>query len=100
MAQLLHGCFPAPFCCMRSHNNCSACGSNPCAAECGFGGAAAASIKLGPAQKRAHLRAFLQQVVGRPATLVGTSLGGAVAIDYAVTHPEDLHKLVLIDAQV
>lgn len=55
---------------------------------------------LGPAQKRAHLRAFLQQVVGRPAALVGTSLGGTVAIDYAVNHPEDVERLVLIDAQV
>lgn len=54
---------------------------------------------LGPQQKRAHLRAFLKEVVRRPATLVGTSLGGTVAIDYAVNHGEDLERLVLIDAQ-
>ena len=70
------------------------------AAECGFGSSGGADIKLGPAQKRAHLRAFLREVVGRPVTLVGTSLGGAMAIDYAVSHPEELHKLVLVDAQV
>lgn len=67
--------------------------------DCGFGGGQGADIKLGPAQKRAHLRAFLREVVGRPATLVGTSLGGTVAIDYATSHPEDLARLVLIDAQ-
>ncbi len=48
----------------------------------------------------------MQQVVrgggasGRPVVLVGTSLGGTVAIDYATSHPEDLERLVLIDAQV
>lgn len=81
--------------------------------DCGFGNGRA-DQKLGPAQKRAHLRAFLQQVVqssgssgngngsgsGRPVVLVGTSLGGTVAIDYATNHPEDLERLVLIDAQV
>lgn len=80
--------------------------------DCGFGNGRA-DQKLGPAQKRAHLRAFLQQVVqsgvgsgngngsgsARPVVLVGTSLGGTVAIDYATNHPEDLERLVLIDAQ-
>jgi pimeloyl-ACP methyl ester carboxylesterase len=68
--------------------------------DCGFSGPDAERIALGPPQKRAHLRAFLQQVVGRPVTLVGTSLGGTVAIDYATNHPENLDRLVLIDAQV
>ena len=68
--------------------------------DCGFSGPDAERIALGPPQKRAHLRAFLQQVVGRPVTLVGTSLGGTVAIDYATNHPDDLDRLVLIDAQV
>ena len=30
--------------------------------------------------------------------LVGASLGGAVAIDFASTHPEAVRKLVLVDA--
>lgn len=36
----------------------------------------------------------------RPVVLLGTSLGGTVAIDYATSHPEDLERLVLVDAQV
>ena len=37
---------------------------------------------------------------GRPVVLLGTSLGGTVAIDYATSHPDDLERLVLVDAQV
>lgn len=32
--------------------------------------------------------------------VVGTSLGGAVAIDFAVAHPEAVDKLVLFAPQV
>lgn len=56
-------------------------------------------IKLGPTQKRAHLQTFCQKVLGRPATLIGSSLGGSVAIDFAVEHPEWVNRLVLVDAQ-
>ena len=42
----------------------------------------------------------MQHVVGRPATLIGTSLGGTVAIDFAAEHGDDVERLVLIDAQV
>lgn len=31
--------------------------------------------------------------------VVGTSIGGAVALDFALTHPEAVAALVLIDAQ-
>ena len=48
---------------------------------------------------RQHLHAFwAQQLEGRPVVLVGASLGGAVALDFATTHPEAVTKLVLIDA--
>jgi len=48
---------------------------------------------------RQHLYAFWkQQLDSRPLILVGASLGGAVAIDFASTHPECVSKLVLIDA--
>jgi len=48
---------------------------------------------------RQHIHAFWQQqLAGRPVMLVGTSLGGAVAIDFASTYPEAVSSLVLIDS--
>lgn len=42
-----------------------------------------------PEDKAAHLRAFLQaQCARRRVVLVGASLGGAMALDFAVTYPE------------
>ncbi|KAK8936619.1 hypothetical protein KSP39_PZI012104 [Platanthera zijinensis] len=38
--------------------------------------------------------------IQRPIVLVGPSLGAAVAIDFAVNHPETVTRLVLIDASV
>jgi len=48
---------------------------------------------------RQHLYSFWQQQLGgRPLTLIGASLGGAVAVDFASTHPEAVKSLVLIDS--
>ena len=48
---------------------------------------------------RAHLYAFwAQELEGRPVQLVGTSMGGAVAIDFARAHPEAVSRLVLVDS--
>jgi alpha-beta hydrolase superfamily lysophospholipase len=44
--------------------------------------------KLGPQQKREHLYAFWKEHIGRPMVLTGTSLGGAIAIDFALAYPE------------
>ena len=46
------------------------------------------SLPLSPQQKREHLFALWQQHVGRPMVLLGASLGGAVALDFALHHPE------------
>ncbi|KAK6116423.1 hypothetical protein DH2020_049885 [Rehmannia glutinosa] len=43
---------------------------------------------------------FWSSYIKRPMTLVGPSLGAAVAIDFAVNHPEAVGKLILIDASV
>lgn len=45
-----------------------------------------------------HLRCFCEQVIGQPVVLVGASMGGGVAIDFAVSYPEAVRQLVLIDA--
>ena len=66
--------------------------------DCGF--SENPDIELGPAQKRAHLKAFVESVVGRPVVLLGTSLGGTVAIDFTLNHADELvEKLILVDAQ-
>lgn len=66
--------------------------------DCGF--ADKSDITLGPDQKRAHLQKFVEDVVGRPVILLGTSLGGSVAIDFAASYQHEwVEKLVLVDAQ-
>lgn len=52
-----------------------------------------------PEAKRAHLRSFILEHIKKPVVLVGASLGGTVAIDMALNHPELVEKLVLVDAQ-
>ncbi|XP_022955466.1 uncharacterized protein LOC111457484 [Cucurbita moschata] len=50
--------------------------------------------------KRSHLYQFWKTYIKRPMVLVGPSLGAAVAVDFAVNHPEAVEKLVLINACV
>ncbi|KAL3636565.1 hypothetical protein CASFOL_018864 [Castilleja foliolosa] len=52
------------------------------------------------ASKRYHLYQLWKSHIKRPMTLVGPSLGAAVAIDFAVNFPEAVDKLVLINANV
>jgi len=48
---------------------------------------------------RAHQYEFWKrQLGGQKVTLLGASLGGAVAIDFAATHPECVDRLILMDA--
>ena len=46
---------------------------------------------------KAHLKAFWEKMINRPVVLVGVSMGGATAIDFALTYPEIVESLVLID---
>ncbi|XP_050943646.1 uncharacterized protein LOC103499127 isoform X2 [Cucumis melo] len=50
--------------------------------------------------KRSHLYQFWKTYIKRPMVLVGPSLGAAIAVDFAVNHPEAVEKLVLINACV
>jgi pimeloyl-ACP methyl ester carboxylesterase len=43
-----------------------------------------------------HLYAFWQTTIARPIVLVGASMGGAAAIDFALTYPHVVQKLILI----
>jgi pimeloyl-ACP methyl ester carboxylesterase len=45
-----------------------------------------------------YLRGFMAAVNIPKATLVGNSLGGWIALDFAIRHPEMVDKLVLVDA--
>jgi len=66
----------------------------------GFTDRSASVIRdFSPEAKREHLKAFIDQHIGRPVTLVGASLGGCVAIDMVLQYPDLVHKLILVDAQ-
>ncbi|KAK9277435.1 hypothetical protein L1049_006978 [Liquidambar formosana] len=52
------------------------------------------------ASKRDHFYQLWKSYIKKPMMLVGPSLGAAVAIDFAVSYPEAVDKLVLIDASV
>ena len=56
---------------------------------------------IGPEAKREHLRAFVEQELqGKPIVLVGASISGAVAVDFALSYPHLVNKLILLDPQV
>ncbi len=55
-------------------------------------------IAYGPAAIRTHLYHFWQTLIQRPVILVGASMGGAAALEFALTYPECVSKLVLIDS--
>jgi pimeloyl-ACP methyl ester carboxylesterase len=51
-----------------------------------------------PENIKIHLYYTWKTLVQKPMVLVGASMGGAAAIDFALTYPEAVAKLVLIDA--
>jgi pimeloyl-ACP methyl ester carboxylesterase len=65
----------------------------------GFGfGERSLGLPYGPLGIKVHLHSFWQTMIGRPMTLVGASMGGAAAIDFALSYPAAVSKLVLIDS--
>jgi len=53
---------------------------------------------VNPDTIKTHLYSFWKTLIAQPVILVGTSMGGAVAIDFCLTYPEAVEKLVLIDS--
>jgi len=47
---------------------------------------------------KTHLYYFWKTLINRPVILVGASMGGTTAIDFTLTYPEVVQKLILIDS--
>jgi pimeloyl-ACP methyl ester carboxylesterase len=57
-----------------------------------------AGIEFSPQAIKTHLYYFWKTLINQPVILVGASMGGATAIDFTLTYPEVVQKLVLIDS--
>lgn len=55
-------------------------------------------IQFSPTAIKTHLYCFWKSLINQPVILVGASMGGAAAIDFTLTYPEVVQKLVLIDS--
>ena len=55
-------------------------------------------IPINPETIKTHLYYFWKTLIQQPVILVGASMGGAAAIDFTLTYPEVVEKLVLIDS--
>ena len=55
-------------------------------------------IPLNPENIKTHLYHFWQTIIKQPVILAGASMGGAAAIDFTLTYPEAVEKLVLLDS--
>jgi pimeloyl-ACP methyl ester carboxylesterase len=54
--------------------------------------------KLSPVEIKTHLYYFWKSQINQPVILVGASMGGAAALDFTLSYPESVQKLVLIDS--
>jgi pimeloyl-ACP methyl ester carboxylesterase len=55
-------------------------------------------LPFSPIAIKTHLYCFWQTQISQPVILVGASMGGAAAIDFTLTYPQAVQKLVLIDS--
>lgn len=55
-------------------------------------------IALSPASIKTHLYYCWKTLIQRPMILVGVSMGGAAAIDFTLSHPDLVEKLILVDS--
>lgn len=57
-----------------------------------------AGLSFSPKAIATHLYYFWKTLIEQPVILVGASMGGAAAIDFTLTYPQAVKKLVLIDS--
>jgi pimeloyl-ACP methyl ester carboxylesterase len=57
-----------------------------------------AGIPFSPAAIKTHLYYFWKTLINQPVILVGASMGGAAAIDFTLSYPQLVKKLVLLDS--
>jgi pimeloyl-ACP methyl ester carboxylesterase len=57
-----------------------------------------ADIAFSPAELKLHLYHFWQDLIDQPVILVGASMGGALALDFCLTYPDCVERLVLLDS--
>ncbi|NET73200.1 MAG: alpha/beta hydrolase, partial [Sphaerospermopsis sp. SIO1G2] len=55
-------------------------------------------VAYSPLAIKTHLYYFWKTLINQPVILVGASMGGAAVIDFTLTYPEVVQKLVLIDS--
>lgn len=57
-----------------------------------------AKMSFSPDAIKTHLYYFWKTLIGKPIILVGASMGGAAAIDFTLSYPQCVEKLVLVDS--
>ena len=55
-------------------------------------------VSVSPTAIKTHLYYFWKTLIGKPVILVGASMGGAAAIDFTLSYPQSVQKLVLLDS--
>ncbi|MDB9312607.1 alpha/beta hydrolase [Spirulina sp. CS-785/01] len=55
-------------------------------------------IPFSPESIKTHLYAFWETCIQHPMILVGASMGGATALDFTLTYPQAVEKLILLDS--
>lgn len=56
------------------------------------------NVAFNPDSIKQHLHSFWQQQINRPVIIVGASMGGAVALDFARSYPDIVAQIVLLDS--
>jgi len=64
----------------------------------GFGRSGRANVKYAPDRYAAALARVIASVAAGPVDVVGHSMGGAIVLFHAAAHPEQVHRLVIVDA--